>query len=351
MNKQDHEEEKTEPTKIHVDKEEIKGIALVTTDALVQEIKSGSRTYMDRSTWPMQVTLNGEAIVDSKQMRDGYVILEELLKSEVSQIENKRDAVLALRFNIPMNPGVAFFKNNEWVVYPQEIGTTVDHDGRLITPWMILINPKSLIAVPNTHTLSSDQNAITSTILGYDGRFQEEAFISTTYDPRHIIKLDYKFPPKRANGEKNTFDDFLAVKDEPANKTLTGFTQLFFDKDKYIAEAKSLINEYGWSTYDRTVVVISSLEPNTIELYKFYKTAPPKIVETIMKRTEIKNPVIFGMTEGGSFGAGCIFDSHINELGTKKDYTRGPQGMMALAIHTSSEIYSRIRDANEKILH
>lgn len=337
---------------VRVSPMDVRSTRLITTPTLSSDMLSGARSYMKREQWPMAVQMNGESIVDDKQMRAGYLRLEGLLANEVSGAAARGNAVVAGRFNVPMNLGAAYKLGPNWSYHQADLGHSVINNGTgFASPYCIVGGElRGLLAVKNGGQLHSDEFGITTSILGHDGSFDEDAFLSTTSDPRHIVNLQYVFPPKHEDKSPNTVEELAAMRNEPNNITLVDLSGRFVRRDgDYLERAKDLVASYGWSKYDRTVLALSERADAPFEAYKFYKTSPQGIVDAIMQNTRVENPVIFGMTEGGSFGIGGIMGDNIVELGKKASYSRGPQGMIALSMETTPEVFTRIEEEDSKL--
>jgi hypothetical protein len=336
---------------VRVHPNEIKGIGIRTTEELSTEITSGTRTFMQRGAWPMNVRQGSEVIVDSEQMRRGYVRLENLLDTEAASAQQFGQALLAVRFNVPMNLGAAWAEKGSWITHRQDMGRIVDADGKTIIPRFISVDTarSSLYASMGLQGPDAGIFGIATSLLGFDGQFQERAFISTTQDPRHIINLQYQFPPK-TKGVVQTAEDFAGYENKENNVPLIALARSFEEQHPdHEALAKQYLDQYGWATYDRTVLAISQTHGEPVEIYKTYGATPQQIVDTVLKNTGLENPVIFGATEGGSFGSGYIFNGKIVEFGKVKDYTRGPEGVFALWMQVAPEVAQRIDLANSVI--
>lgn len=327
-----------------IDTSKIKKISVVHAPGLIADCASGNRTYQVRHEWPMYVSLNGERIYDEKLMRTGYLPLNDLMIDTFKEAAGQNQAILAARFNIPMNLGISFSCHDA----ANNLVSFKWADDRFNVPVGIAGDTAGNRLFGTDDLKETNPFNITTSVLAIAGKFSEEIFFVTTYDPRHIINLYNNTPAKHVDRSPKRFEEFVALANAAENITLTGLARKFFEGERtaYVAEARRLLGTYGWSLYDRVVIALGGKDdPFCFEAYKFFKTTPPQIIEAVLEMTAIKNPFIFGLTEGGSFGFGSFYKEEMAEIGKPASYARGPQGLFALYMLADPSEHTKIVQA------
>jgi hypothetical protein len=357
----DHLPDLSKVNRLNITQRDIHEVGIVTVPGLADEITHRARTCMVRHEWPLYVQYHDERLVDAQDMRRGYQPLHTLLATELAAAGAEQQELFVMRFNIPMNLSTGWHQNGHWNVFEEDIGPekVIASTGQLQVPYMIVLNhaTNQLYVRNNSYELQAHESAIVTAILGFQGRFQKEVFLQTTHDPRHIINLNYDRPTEHHDKTRRlTAADFLRFNDTPNNRFLLSLARAFLARDShYVEQADAAIAKYGWSKYDRTVLVLSEQDAGDLEVYKFYNTEPPRIAEFVWQTTRLDNPIIFGLTEGGSYATGCFrknigaeIGCDVVEFGSNRDYFRGAEGLFAVYLKVTSGLYNRITTINSQ---
>ncbi len=296
--------------KFFIKQESIRSAGIITTDNLGKRMCEGKRGYMNRGVWPLEVIIDGEKVTDKGEMRRDYVEIPTLARKLTESSGN----YMLWRANIPMNLGVGWYEGRQWFLHPDD-KISLERINENKTP-LIELSPSSGQVRTNAQSnIGEGHIAVLTPCLGQN-KFDEGLLISGTYDPRHLVNLNYR------------------SENDPDTKTLVELAELFTKKrGEYIEKVKEIVhkdkNNPNWSRYPRTLMVIGQ---KGIEFYSYERDlfTPRDIFEYVKEKSEVGDQFsVFGLVEGGSFSVGLVHERKLYEIGIRenKSYPRPPAGL------------------------
>jgi hypothetical protein len=218
-----------------------------------------------------------------------------------------------------------------------------DEADRFSTAPVLAIDPSSgelgatrrlpaLQPVPEDHRL-----AVLAPCLGAEGRFEPAEYAAGTYDVRHVVDVDNRWPSPAAWPRQS----WATLRNDPGNRLIVKWTAAFDDRGRHVDALLAAVDEGGtnprWARYNRSLIVVSNLDaadcPEERRRWALVATSavtPPEAFAIASAAARITRPAVFELVQGGSFGfgvwhAGRLFD--LSQAGRDVDYYRGVQGL------------------------